>query len=78
MAIAKLFFSFSQHTAPEIQAELKENLNHKIHMVTYVYISHLLNIYKAEVFGDTEFKGFPERSQTLLILSYLIIARIYM
>lgn len=25
-------------------------------MVIYVYISNLLNIYKTEVFGDTEFK----------------------
>lgn len=67
MTIAKLFFSFTQHSTPEFQAELKESLNHKIHMVIYVYISHLLNIYKAEVFGDTEFKGFPERGQTLLL-----------
>ena len=64
---SQAFFPFSQRSTPEFQAELKESLNHKIHMVIYVYISHHMNIYKAEVFGDTEFKGFPEWGRALLL-----------
>lgn len=66
-AIMKLFFSLSQHSTREFKAELKESLNHKTNMVTYVYIAHPLNIYKVEAFRDVEFNRFPEKGETLIL-----------